>query len=161
MLCPIIQKLSPNLPANILSDAKNMSEVYFYLYLFENSLRKFIIDKIGKDDPNWWEKKVGKTVIKNAENRIKQEDKNKWHSKRGQHPIYYTDISDLKSIISTCWSDVKDFLPSQEWLIQRIDEIELSRNIVAHNNPLSQDDFDRVKLYFRDWIKQINNLDRA
>lgn len=147
----------PNLPANITTDAKNMTEVYYYLYLFENSIRYFIIDTLSKYGPDWWGKKVSEAVQRNAQRNIDQEEKQKWHGKRGQHPIFYTFISDLSSIISVNWEDFKDKLPSQEWLNQRIKEIELSRNTIAHNNPLKKDDFERVKMYFRDWIKLISS----
>lgn len=146
---------SPNLSKKIYSDAEKMTEVYYYLYLFENSVRHFILEKMQKYGENWWETKVSKPVQKNVQNKINQEQKNKWHGKRGQHPIFYTVISDLSSIISVNWIDFKEDLPSQEWFNQRILEIELSRNTIAHNNPLENRDFNRLKMYFYDWAKQI------
>lgn len=145
----------PNLPSKVTADAQKMTEVYYYLYLFENSIRYFIIKVLSKNGEDWWEKKVGIAVRRNAQRNIDQEEKQKWHGKRGQHPIFYTFISDLSSIINVNWDDFKDTLPSQEWINQRIGEIELSRNTIAHNNSLNEDDFERIKMYFRDWIKQI------
>jgi len=146
----------PNIPDNVFSEAENMTEVYYYLYLFENSIRYFIIDTLSKYGKDWWEKTVGKAVKKNAQKNIAQEERNRWHGKRGKHPIFYTFISDLSSIINVNWTDFKEIFPSQEWLNQRIIEIELSRNTVAHNNSLNNRDFERVKMYFHDWIKQIS-----
>ena len=55
----------------------------------------------------------------------------------------------------------KDKLPDGdrpiEWLTNRIEEVELSRNIIARHNPLSDDDLDRVKMYVKDWIKQFTS----
>ena len=88
---------------------------------------------------------------------IDQEKNQKWHGKRAQHPIFYTFISDLSSIISVNWEDFKDKLPSQGWFSQRIQEIELSRNTIAHFNLLDSRDFERLKVYFFDWIRQISS----
>ncbi len=57
----------PNLPERVYQDAEKMTEVYYFLYLFENSIRYFIIDTLEKHGKNWWEKKVGKTVRRNAQ----------------------------------------------------------------------------------------------
>lgn len=147
----------PNLPQSVFQDAKRMTKVYPYFYVFENSVRYFIIETLeSKYGDNWWDTKVSEGVKKNVRKRIKKEEKHKWHGKRGQHPIFYTDISDLSSIVNVNWDDFKDMLPNQNWFNQRINEIEQSRNTVAHNNPLEKDDFNRVKMYFRDWIKQIS-----
>ena len=146
----------PILPTSIIKNAKKMAEVYQYFYIFENSVRYFIINTLKKYGDNWWKTKVSKGVQRNAQRRIEQEEKHKWHEKRGKHPIFYTDISDLRSIIQTNYDDFKDKLPSVEWLAQRINEIELSRNTVAHNNPLDNDDIERVKIFFKDWINQIS-----
>ncbi|RLC69868.1 MAG: hypothetical protein DRI26_08240 [Chloroflexi bacterium] len=146
----------PNLPSSVIEDAKRMADIYPYLYIFENSVRYFIINTLQKYGDDWWYTKVSNRVKKKAQKRMEQEDRHKWHGKRGQHPIFYTNISDLKSIIQTNYEDFKDKLPSIEWLTQRINEIELSRNTVAHNNPLHKDDIERIKIFLRDWINQIS-----
>jgi hypothetical protein len=150
----------PNVPTSILKDAKKMSEVYPYFYVFENSVRYFIIDtlesKYGKD---WWALKVSSKSRGKATDRQNKEGRNRWHGKRGEHPIFYVDIDDLQKIITSNFEDFKNQLPAVdrpvEWLTNRIEEVEQSRNIIAHNNPLSDDDITRVRIYFKDWIKQI------
>jgi len=152
----------PNVPESVLKDARKMSAVYPYFYVFENSVRYFIRDtlesKYGRD---WWFLKVNPKIREKAENRQNREGRNRWHGKRGEHPIFYVDIDDLNRIITSDFDDFKDKLPDVdrpiEWLTNRIEEIELSRNIIAHHNPLSDDDISRVKMYFKDWIKQITD----
>jgi hypothetical protein len=133
---------------------KKMAQVYPLQYILENSLRvviKKVLEK--KYSKNWWGNKV-KTEIKNrVEDRKLKEDKQPWHGKRGQHEIFYSDFSDLKSIISKNWDDFKTIFPSQQWIIQRLDDLEHPRNIIAHNNPLSEDDKKRIGLYLSDWLK--------
>lgn len=148
----------PNLTDKIFTDARKMAEAYYYLYLFENSLRNFIIDTLNTSYGNsWWGTKVNKKIREKARNRIEREDKNRWHSSRGAHPIFYVDIDDLKKIIIRNQGDFESRLPDNpiEWLTQRINEIELSRNIIAHHNPLGDDDIEQVKRYFRQWTKQL------
>lgn len=148
----------PNVPASVLKDAKKMSEVYPYLYVFENSIRYFIIDILNKYGKDWWSTKVNLKIREKAADRQRKEGRNKWHGNRGEHPIFYVDIDDLQNIITSNFDDFKDKLPAVdrpvEWLKNRMEEVELSRNIVAHHNPLSDDDIARVKMYFKDWIKQ-------
>jgi len=156
----------PNVPESVLKDASKMSGVYPYFYVFENSIRYFIKDilenKYGND---WWSLKVSPKIREKAESRQSKEGRNRWHGKRGEHPIFYIDIDDLQKIITSNFEDFKDRLPDVdrpiEWLTNRIEEIELSRNIIAHHNPLTDDDITRVKMYFKDWVKQISDKKKA
>jgi hypothetical protein len=148
--------IDPFLPQKIIDEAKEMSKVYPIVYLFENSVRNLIRIVLEKKyGPDWWNRKVSLKIQKEVEKRIQQENKNRWHGKRGVHKIFYTDIEDLGSIIITNWDDFKEIFPNQEWIKVRIGEIELTRNIIAHNNPLSRQDIQRLKIYFQDWINQI------
>jgi len=152
------KKLDPFLPESIVNDAHQMAKIYQILYLFENSARNLIKIILDKKYTNWWEiyapKKVKDDVIK----RLTKESNNRWHGKRGIHEIYYTNIGDLISIISKNWKDFERIFPTFEWIKVRIEEIEMSRNIVAHNNTLTTDDIKRVKLYYSDWIRQIKDV---
>jgi len=150
---------SPDMPRSVLEDAKKMAAIYPYLYVFENSARLFITKTMeSKYGKKWWDEKVGVPIRKKSEDRQVKEGRNRWHGKRGSHPINYVDIDDLRSIITSNEEAFKDKLPDVkrpiEWVSNRIEEIELSRNIVAHNNPLGDDDIERIKVYFKDWMKQ-------
>ena len=152
-----------NLPRSIIDDAQKMAAVYPYFYLFENSIRFFIKDilelKYGED---WWTKRVSETIRNKAIDREIKDGKNRWHGKRGKHPIFYIDIDDLRRIIQQNREDFKDYLPGVknpvEWLTQRIEEITFSRNIIAHHNPLSDNDINRIKVFFKDWVKHLGSL---
>ncbi len=153
---------NPGLPGQILQDARKMLGIYPYLYLFENSVRYFIIERMKeKYGEDWWKQRVGNPIQSKAEDRLEKEGRNRWHRKRGQHPIFYVDIDDLRSIIVSNERDFRDKFPGLkrplEWVQQRIEEIEISRNVVAHNNPLAENDITRLKVYFRDWVEQTKN----
>lgn len=151
----------PNIPDSILKDAHQMNRIYPYFYVFENSIRYFIINIMqNKYGSNWWEEKISDKIKNIVNNRKTKEERNKWHGKRGVHPIFYTDIDHLKNIINANYHDFKDALPQIDnpigWLSTRIDEIEQSRNIIAHFNPLRKRDITRIKMYLEDWIDQIS-----
>jgi hypothetical protein len=152
-----IKVTDPLLPTKLVVEATQMANVYPVLYVFENSVRNLVSQVMSaKYSDKWWDQKVGSTIKKKVLGRIQKEHENRWHGKRGAHPIFYTDIEDLKSIITTNWQDFKDLFPSQQWVSARIDEIEMSRNVVAHNNPLEKRDIQRLELYLGDWIRQIS-----
>ena len=147
----------PYIPDALVPEATEMAKVYSLVYVFENSVRNLIRStmdaKYGKD---WWDSKAPRRVRDVVESRKKEEEKRKWHGKRGAHPILYTDIEDLKAIINTNWSDFKHLFPNLSWVSTVVDVIETSRNVIAHNNPLSKADIQRLKVYFDDWVRQIS-----
>jgi len=148
------------LSKKLINEASKMAEVYPFIYVFENSVRNFIMkvmeSSYGKE---WWtsNKISGKTKRK-VTDRLEKESKNKWHGKRGAHPIFYTDIDDLANIITNNWKDFENYFPSQSWITAKIEIIETSRNVVSHNNPLSPDDIASVKLNFKQWTKQVKEF---
>ncbi len=94
---------------------------------------------------------------KKVGDRKAQEAKKPWHGKRGTQEIYYSDFGDLRDIITSNWKEFEPIFLKQPWITQRLDELEPPRNIVAHNNPLSKNEENRVDLYFNDWIALFND----
>jgi hypothetical protein len=84
-----------------------------------------------------------------------KEGRNRWHVLRGEHEIYYTDFGDLKSLIQNNWGLFDELFPDQNWLIARLDELEASRNIIAHSNLLDERELTRLQLYLHDWTRQV------
>lgn len=75
--------------------------------------------------------------------------------RRGATEIYYTDFGDLESLIRNNWEAFEDLFPDINWVVSRFDELEKSRNIVAHNNLLEPNEVNRIGLYLRDWTRQV------
>jgi len=151
----------PLLPESVLNDARAMADVYPLLYVFENSVREVICRVLEKaHGPNWWSACAPAPVQRRVEGRKAKEGRNAWHSKRGAHEIYYTNMPDLKSIITSKanWPAFQPLFQDQAWIIGMINAIEMSRNVVAHNNPLEKTDIGRINLYFGDWSKQIQSV---
>lgn len=113
--------------------AAEMSKVYPIIYVLENSFRQLIMRTLEKKHgKEWWNyAAIPGDVKKQVLSRMKQEDENRWHAKRGAHPIFYTDFSDIGTIIINNWSEFKDVFKKQYRLQAKLEEIELSRHNCA------------------------------
>lgn len=137
-------------------DAASMSSVYTAVYCIENTVRNFIVERMSERyGITWWEEKVPQK-IKTAVNALKkQEEKNKYHSNRSSSEIGYTMLGNLGQIIIANWDDFSDIIPNQAWLTSRMDDLEMSRNIIMHTGVLPADEIDRIESIVRDLLRQI------
>ena len=150
----------PLLPPSVAEDARRMAEAYLYLYIFENSVRNFIQIVMEKEHgKDWWDQHVGRGVKQEVGARIREEERNAWHGKRGSHRIHYSNIGDLIKIVKTNPATFAPFFTGLKgaigWLEIRLDEIQLSRHAVAHHRPLRKKDIDGIKRYFEQWQAQL------
>jgi hypothetical protein len=152
----------PLLTERVLRDAREMAGVYAELYVFENSVREVIKRVLsGQYGAQWWEvcvKSQHPKVYEYAQSRMEDERRNAWHRRRGEHPIHYTDIPHLVTLIEGQWEHFKGLFPDQTWVTQRIKEIARSRNVVDHHNPLRKPDQERIGVYFDDWFRQVDSV---
>jgi hypothetical protein len=156
-IAPNLELVDAMLPSAVADAAAKMATIYPKLYIFENSIRNVIVRMLqAKHGKDWWTKSVPKGVQNAVADRKAQEDKKPWHGKRGTHEIYYSNFGDLRDIITSNWTDFEPIFLKQPWITQRLDELEPPRNIIAHNNPLSKQEENRVDLYFNDWIALLN-----
>jgi hypothetical protein len=149
----------PILPLRIISDAKETSEkVYPILYVFENSVREVIKRILSAEfGSDWWDRCASASVKRAVADRVRQEDDIPWHGSRNTHPIFYTDIKDLISVVRNqeAWPKLEPVLRSIEWFTQLINCITASRNPIAHMNPISRHDRRRLVVNFLDWNRTI------
>lgn len=134
---------------------KSMS-VHVAFFCLENSARELVVARLSENyGGEWWDEKVSKMIKEKVIQRQEKEGKNRWHIQRGASPINYTDFGDLIQIIISNWSDFDDLFPDQHWITSRFNDLEASRNIVAHNNILDEREVDRIKMYLTDWLQQV------
>jgi len=149
-----------HLPKNLASEANRMAEIYPKLFVLENLVRYIVksvlTDSVGE---HWWTRPnvVSSDIKREVERRKALEGANRWHYKRGSHEIFYTDFGDLSLIIGNNWEFFKDLFPSLRWIQAKLEEVELSRNIVAHNNPLPKREFNRIDMILGDLEKQLDS----
>lgn len=161
---PGIKAFELFLPPELIGEATRMAErCYPLLYVYENTIRnviKVIMEK--KYGPDWWDVRVKKLHGKMDEkilSRIKDEADERWHSsKRGVHKIYYCDLDDLRKIIEDDWDVFKKIHPRKSWVTEHIMQPGHSRNIIAHNNPLSNKDIASIQTKVGEWLDQIKGI---
>lgn len=153
----------PNLGESLYSSVP--VEAYGILFILENSIRNFIsrilVTKFGND---WWvhiqEIKSLSEMIGKINNRKSTESGNWYHAKRGAHEIYYADYAELLRIIRVCDSTFSVYFKkgAAKNLIGKLEELTPTRNVIAHNNPITKTDFDRLKIHAHDWFAYMQNL---
>ena len=138
------------------NNAINMSSVYQALFCIENTLRNFIVERMSERyGLSWWDEKVPSNIKKAVEKLKKDEIKNKFFSSRSNSEIGYTMLGNLGQIIINNWDDFSDIIPSQAWLTSRMDDLEMTRNIVMHTGVLPQIEIDRITSIVRDILRQV------
>ncbi len=148
----------PLLPRSKLSEANEMSNIFPYLYLLENSIREFI-DRIMTTQygANWWYSYVSPELQKEVIKRMSDDKKDSWHQRRGARPIDYLDLKDLPRLMNKLEKViVPDIISDLDWFRQLVKQVYKSRCVVCHMNPLDNDNVDAVLVWFNQWQKQIN-----
>jgi hypothetical protein len=144
------------LEARLVTRAREMAVVYAAISAFENAVRYFIEKRLLEEvGANWWEQCVPDKRRERAETRRDQEDKIRWHAKRGVSLLEYTEIEDLKSIIVTKQDVFMPIVQSVDWVKNILDTVERSRNIIMHSGYLEPEDIERLGMAMRDWLAQI------
>lgn len=149
---------TPFLNADDIDNGKKMAELYLVIYCLENSVRKFIELTLNETiGPNWWDGVNNSDFERKIKERKEKEKKNKWLSPRGTiSPLYYLDWSDLVKIIRKKENDFIKKVGDIKFVELRLEELERTRNIIAHNGSLpSEDAYAMLVLYFKNWVKQL------
>lgn len=151
----------PVLPDRTLNEAVAMAKVYPVLYVLENSVREVIKRVMAHHHgESWWDTELTSAKLKQVANtvdsRMKKESQQKWHQRRGAHPIDYADIDDLERIIAARPSlFVPGVISDLEWFRGFMKELYPSRNVVCHMNPLAADNTQHVKLKLKQWQRML------
>ncbi len=95
------------------------------------------------------------SIKSNVDTLKKKEAKNKYYSNRFDSEIGYTMLGNLGQIIINNWEDFSDIIPNQAWLSSRMDDLEMSRNIIMHTGTLPQVEIERIESIVRDLLRQI------
>lgn len=153
---PISRVVERDFSPRVWYDANNMSSVYTALYCIENTIRNFIVERMSeRHGIDWWETKVPKKIKDSVASLKRQEEKNKYHSNRSGSEIGYTMLCNLGQVIIANWDEFSDIIPNQAWLTSRMDDLEMSRNIIMHTGMLPIDEIDRIESIVRDLLRQI------
>jgi Swt1-like HEPN len=155
------ERIASRLPLRLLDDAivipaREMAVVYTAIAAFENAAREFVekrlIEEVGS---NWWEQCVPEKRRQKAESRREEENRVRWHAKRGESFLQYTELEDLSAIIVTNHERFVAIIQDAEWVKQIFKTVERSRNIIMHSGYLEAEDIERLGMALRDWLAQV------
>ncbi len=153
----------PYLPDSLYSNIP--SEGYSIMFATENSVRVFIVRILQNAfGEKWWDEVQGKKSLKEMVAKVadrKTKDSENWyHSKRGTHEIYYTDYVELLHIIRVFNPNFAKFFKNgaTKNLLGKLEELTPTRNVIAHNNPITIKDLERLKVHARDWFAYMQYL---
>jgi hypothetical protein len=143
-------------PLALRNEALRMGRLYAQIYCFENSVRDVVKSRLDENNgADWWEKGVPKKVRDVAESRQKTAKENTWLEGDKADALTFVEFGQLAAIVVENWEDFADLIPSQQWLNQRLGELEQARNFIAHNRLLLPSEFQRLEMYIADWNKQV------
>lgn len=148
----------PFVSNNRQEELAKMVKAYAHLFLLENSMRGLIEDVFSKHfGVGWWGQVANSKMKKKHSDRVANEQSKKWAPTRSDFgPLYALDWSDLITLMRKYPKQFKDRLKDINFL-HRYDDTGTFRNVVAHNGVLrDQEDFDLIRIYYRDWIKQLS-----
>lgn len=137
------------------NNAIEMARLYALLHCFENEVRSLIRSTLEENEGvDWWDKLPNK-VKGHAKSRQETAFKDSWLEGEKEDLLGFVDFGMLAAIIIEKWSFFEDIMPSQHWLKQRMEELEKSRNFIAHNRMLLPSEFNRIYMYIADWNRVI------
>ena len=137
------------------NNALEMSRLFAVLFCFENEIRDFIREALEEKEGHDWLEKLPPKIKEHAESRREAALKDSWLEGEKADLLGFVDFGQLALIIIAKWDYFKDVVPTQHWLKQRMDELEKSRNFIAHNRMLLPSEFQRLYMYIADWNRVI------
>jgi hypothetical protein len=146
------------LPEDIRIKGYQMAEAYTYLYSVENSLRLFI-EKIAKAKygENYFSQlNIPRALQNTISSRQNNDAANKWMSVRGTE-LFYLDFKDLGAVINNNWDIFKDYFPSQDFILPKLNDMAECRNKIAHNSYVDDLERNLMKTYYNVILRQISD----
>lgn len=146
------------LPEDIRAKGYQMAEAYTYLYSVENSIRLFI-EKVSKEkygDSFFPSLNITRSLQRTIEERMQNASNQKWLSVRGTE-LFYLDFKDLGAVINNNWDIFKDYFPSQDFILPKLNDMAECRNKIAHNSFINDIERNLMKTYYNVILKQISD----
>lgn len=137
------------------NNALEMARLYSVLFCFENEIRNYIRGTLSENEGIDWWTKLPPRIRTHAESRQETALKDSWLEGEKTDLLGFVDFGMLAGIITEKWNYFSNVIPSQHWLKQRMEELEKTRNFIAHNRMLLPSEFQRIYMYIADWNRVI------
>jgi hypothetical protein len=138
------------------NEALEMGRLYCLIYCFENSVRSIVRDRLQERyGATWWDTRVPRKIRDVAQSRQENAIATTWLEGQKKDILGFVQFGQLADIIGENWEDFSDLIPSQHWIKQRMEELEMARNFIAHNRMLLPGEFQRIEMYVSDWNRTV------
>jgi hypothetical protein len=137
------------------NNALEMARIYAVLFCFENDVSEFIRETLRERVGQDWLDQLPAKIKEFADSRRAAAHGDSWIEGEKTDLLAFVEFGHLAQIIINQWEHFEDVVPSQHWLKQRMDELEKSRNFIAHNRMLLPSEFQRLYLYIADWNRVV------
>lgn len=150
----LAEALAP-FPVGLRNNSLEMARLYAVLFAFENHVRDFIRQTLQENEGVNWIEKIPEKIKSHAQHRQTNANSDTWLEGEKTDILGFLDFGHLAQIILNKWIHFESIIPSQHWLKQRMDELEKSRNFIAHNRMLLPSEFQRMYMYISDWNRVV------
>lgn len=150
----LAEALAP-FPVRLRNNSLEMARLYSVLFAFENHVREYIRETLSEVEGANWIDKLPHKIKQYAESRQQSAKQDSWLEGEKTDMLGFLDFGHLAQVIINKWEHFEAVIPSQHWLKQRMDELEKSRNFIAHNRMLLPSEFQRMYMYIADWNRII------
>jgi len=136
----------------------NNVKAYKIMFDLERLLRVFISNILQENFEDGWLKGIPIRIINKCEKRALREKETyqETNMEDSNLIINYADFKDLKDIIIKNWSLFEAYFIRKELIENKLEELEIPRNIIAHNRIISTIELDRISVYANDLKRCIN-----
>ena len=130
-------------------------KAYKIMFNLERLLRVFISKILQENFEDGWLKWIPIQVINKCEKRALREKETYQETSMEDSNliINYADFKDLKDIIIKNWSFFEFYFIRKELIENKLEELEIPRNIIAHNRIISNTELSRILVYTNDLKK--------
>ena len=146
--------LAVSIPITV-KQAQRASEIYRFLFVFENYLRDFVKEILSEGSENWWEEKIPADVKAEVEKAEKTEEAKAWMALGMREKIALTTYPQILSIIEFRWKEDFSELVRDKNLLQEARHIGHMRNAICHMTDIPDEEVARVKQVMRDWFRVV------
>lgn len=145
-----------HIPQDVGVKGREMSEVYYYLYVIENFMRIFIESRFLESGTT---PSIPKAIADKVTGRKTEERKKQWIGMRGTSDFFYMDFDELRQIIANNWPVFKSSFEDEQWITMKLKDLATIRNRVAHNSYVEEHERNVILTNFESIIRQLRNHD--
>jgi len=131
------------------------AETYKLLFVFENYLRRFVVEVLSEDtSANWWDR-LPKDVQDEVAKLEQTEEAKTWMALGSRDKSGLLTYPQLLRVMEHNWKDYFEELVRDRSLIQEARTIGHLRNTVCHMSLVPEEEVDRIRQTVRDWFRMV------